>query len=295
MKFIERNIFSKHSFGILLFFVITVLNILILSNIAEAATNISASTTAHWAWNDLVGWMDFYNTQTITVSSQSITGYASSSVGDISLDCHTTRNGNICAQSNYQVTNDGSGNLSNWGWNDTYGWISFDCNNNNGCGQSNYRAYIDGNGNFQNYAWNDTMGWISFNCANTGGCGTANYKVLTSWTATSTTGYLDSTTYNTGVNIGGQLNSVLWHGSLPVGTAVRFQFAVSNSSGGPWTFTGPDGTNNTYYTMGPDVSLKLDYTLYNYWLYFRYRAILVSDQTRRLTPQVDEVIINWSP
>lgn len=295
MKFIERRIFSKNSFGALLFFVITALNIFILSNVAEAATNISASTTAHWAWNDLVGWIDFYNTQTITVSSQSITGYASSSVGDISLDCHTTRNGNICAQSNYQVTNDGSGNLSNWGWNDTYGWISFDCNNNSGCGQSNYRAYIDGNGNFQNYAWNDTLGWISFNCANTGGCATVNYGVLTSWTASSTSGYLDSSTYDTGSASGAQLNSVLWHGSLPAGTAVRFQFAVSNSSGGPWIFIGPDGTNNTYYTMSSDVSQKLDYTLYNNQRYLRYRAILVSDQSQTLTPRIDEVIINWSP
>ena len=79
----------------------------------HASTNISATTTAHWAWNDIIGWIDFYNTQSITVSTSSLTGYASSSVGDISLDCHTTSIGNVCDESSYQVTNDGSGNLQN--------------------------------------------------------------------------------------------------------------------------------------------------------------------------------------
>ncbi|MBI4085510.1 MAG: hypothetical protein HY432_03345 [Candidatus Liptonbacteria bacterium] len=287
--------FLKNFFGIVFFLVLSSFNITLFVNMAEAATNISASTTAHWAWNDVVGWMDFYNTDTITVSSQNLIGYASSSVGDISLDCHTTRSGDICSQSNYQVTNDGSGNLSNWGWNDTYGWISFDCNNNGGCGSSNYRVYIDANGNFHNYAWNDTVGWISFNCDNYGGCGSSNYKVLTSWTATSAIATLDSTTYDTGVSSGAQLNSVMWHGTLPAGTAVRFQFATSNSSSGPWSFMGTDGTSNTYYNTGQDVSLKLDYSLFNNARYFRYKIFLVSDAAQSLSPTVNEVLINWSP
>lgn len=296
----RKATFFKNFFGIFFFLIITFLNVLVLSNIAESATNISSSTTAHWAWNDLVGWMDFYNTQTVTVLSDKLKGYASSSVGDISLDCSTTENGSICSQSDYRVTNDGSGNLSGWGWNDAYGWISFDCNNNGGCGSgpgsSTYRVYIDANGNFRNYAWNDAMGWISFNCLDPGICATSNYKVLTAWTATSAISYLDSSTYDTGSTNGAQLNSVLWHGSLPAGTAVRFQFATSNSSSGPWTFVGTDGTSNTYYnSTGPDVSLTLDYTLHNNYRYFRYRVTLVSDQTRTLTPRVDEIIVNWSP
>lgn len=283
---------AKHkTIFLLLFFLPPVF----LSLKADAATNISATTTAHWAWNDLIGWIDFYNTNTITVSSPKLTGYASSSAGDISLDCATTRNGNICAQSNYGVTNDGSGNLSGWGWNDQYGWISFDCNNNGGCGQSNYRVYIDSAGNFQNYAWNDTMGWISMNCANNGGCATSNYLVSTTWTPTSTTGYLDSSTFDTGMVSGAQLNSVLWAGSLPVGTAVRFQFAASNASSGPWTFSGPDGTSNTYYNTNPAASLKLDYGLYNNKRYFRYRATLVSNTSSTISPRVDDIFINWSP
>ena len=289
------KIFMKNAIGIFILVFIFGLNLFLLTNIAESATNISASTTSHWAWSDIIGWLDFYNTDTITVSLLNLTGYASSSAGDISIDCHTTRSGDICGTSDYQVTNDGSGNLSDWGWNDQYGWISFDCNNTDGCGTSNYRVYIDANGNFQNYAWNDTIGWISFNCANTGTCASSDYRVLTTWTATSAVATLDSTTYDTGSANGAQLNSVLWHGDLPASTAVRFQFAVSNSSSGPWSFMGTDGTSNTYYNTGPDASLKLDYNLFNNNRYFRYKIFLISDQSQRSTPTVDEVLINWSP
>jgi len=262
----------------------------------QAATNISSSTVEHWAWNDLIGWLDFYNSNTITVSSQQITGYASSSAGDVSLDCATTRAGNICSTSNYQITNDGVGNLTGYGWNDTYGWISFDCNNHDGCAQSNYRVYIDPNtGDFQNYAWNDLLGWISFNCANNASCGTSNYKVKTSWIATSTSATLDSTTFDTGVAQGAQLNSFYWAGSQPASTAVRFQFAVANSSSGPWSYMGTDGTENTYFSTGPNVSLKLDYSFFNNYRYFRYRLIMISNQAQTVTPRVDAVYVSWSP
>lgn len=262
---------------------------------SEAATNISPISTSHWAWNDFAGWIDFYNTNTITVTSQQLSGYASSSIGDISLDCATTRAGNLCGQSNYKVTNDGGGNLSGWGWNDGYGWISFDCANYGGCGQSNYRTYIDSSGNFFNYAWNDLIGWISFNCADGGFCGSSNYRVATAWVATSTTGSVDSSTFDTGVVGGAALNSVLWHGSQPAGTSVRFQFAVSNVSGGPWNFVGPDGTSNTYYAGGPSLSIKLESQIFSNYRYFRYRVILVSNQAQSLSPRVDDVIVNWSP
>jgi hypothetical protein len=75
---------------------------------------------------------------------------------------------------------------------------------------------------------------------------------------------------------------------------VSFQLAVSNASSGPWNFTGPDGTINTYYVpSGPGVPLKLNYSLYSNYRYFRYRATLVSTPTS--TPRVDNVIVGWSP
>ncbi len=290
-----KNEKIKNLAGILLLVFISGINLLFLTKVVEAATNVTSTVTSHWAWDDVIGWIDFYNTNTVNVSSHQLTGYASSSAGDVSLDCATTRTGNICSTSNYKVTNDGSGNLSGWAWNDNYGWISFDCNNTGSCGSSNYRTYIDANGNFQNYAWNDSLGWISFNCDNYGGCSSSNYKVLSSWVATSAVATLDSATYDTGSTKGAQLNSVMWHGTLPAGTAVRFQFAVSNASSGPWNFMGTDGTINTYYNTGPDVSLKLDYNLFNDMRYFRYRIILSSDLSQTYSPTVNEVLINWSP
>lgn len=268
-----------------------------------AATNINS--TNRWAWNDAIGWIDFYGTDTVTVSSQCLTGYASSSAGDVSLDCATTRSGDICSTSTYRVTNDGVGNLAGWAWNDTYGWISF-CGgqSTSSCpGTTSYQVKVSPtSGDFSDYAWNDVIGWVSFcgTAGDGGGCAstTSAYKVNTAWRATSTTGYLDSTTYDTGVSGGAQINSVVWQGNLQSGTNVRFKFATSNSSSGPWNFLGPGGTtaDSDYYgPVSPNVSYKLDYTLHNNQRYFRYRIILVSDQAQQNTPIVDDVIVNWSP
>lgn len=265
--------------------------------IIRASTNISSTPSEHWAWNDIIGWIDFYNTNTVNVTSQKLTGYASSSAGDISLDCATTRNGDICAQSNYKVLNNGMGDLSGWAWNDEYGWISFcggqgtaDCP-----GTNAYRVLINpSTGVFTGWAWNDIVGWISFNCSNTNGCSNSDYKVVTSWNATSTTGFLESSTYDTGINGGAHLNSFFWRGNQPAGTSVRFQFAVSNSSSGPWTYLGPNG-NDSYYVVGPDTAQTLNYSLFDNYRYFRYKVTLVSNQAQTETPRIDEIVINWSP
>ncbi|MFH0890630.1 MAG: hypothetical protein V1856_01205 [Candidatus Liptonbacteria bacterium] len=264
--------------------------------IVYSSANISSSSGEYWAWNDIIGWIDFYNTNTVTVSSPRIAGYASSTAGEVSLDCATTSAGDICGTSNYWVSNDGLGNLSGYGWNDTYGWISFDCNNHSGCATSDYRVYIDPNtGDFHDYAWNDVAGWFSFNCADPNICGTSNYRVRTTWTATSTTGTLNSTIYDTGITRGAQLNSFIWRGSEPVSTDVKFQFAVSNATSGPWIFMGPDGTGNTYYSPEADVSQRLDYSLFSDRRYFRYRVVLISNQAQTISPQVMDVVVNWSP
>ncbi len=268
---------------------------------AGAATNISATTTEHWAWNDLIGWMNFYSTSNINVGTTQLTGYASSSAGDISLDCATTRIGNICGTSNYKVLNDGVGNLSGWAWNDTYGWISF-------CGSAststadcplsvNYRVLIDpATGDFSQYAWNDILGWISFNCGDPGLCVTSNYKVKTSWVATSTSATLDSTTFDTGEANGAQFNYLMWQGSYPVGTLAQFQFATANASSGPWNFKGPAGTANDYYASAvPGQPMSIEYTLHNNQRYFRYRVTLTSNLAQTASPRIDDVIVGWSP
>ena len=252
--------------------------------------------------------MDFYDTHNIIVSSAKLTGYASSPSGDISLDCGTSPNGNICGTSDYGVSNDGSGNLAGWAWNDAYGWISF-CGNNSGGGSTwngskwvcpsspTYQVTINPTtGVFSGWAWNDTLGWISFNCLNTSNCGTSQYDVVTSWTLTgvAATGTLDSETFDTGVTSGAQLNSVTWQGSAPSSTAVGFQFAVASSSNGPWSFVGPDGTSATSYTGIPGGPIPLT----NYPIlagrYFRYRAILSTNSSGSATPTVTGIQVNWS-
>ncbi len=277
---------------------VAILAFLAVYGMALAATNISATSTEHFAWNDVIGWIDFYSTNTVEVGGAKLSGYASSSAGDVSLDCATTRSGNICGTSYYVVLNDGLGNLSGWAWNDTYGWISF-CGgqNSNDCpGSTAYRVLINPNtGVFSNYAWNDVVGWISFNCSDPGVCGTSDYKVKTSWIATSTSGTVESSVYDTGIAAGAQLNSFLWHGSQPAGTRVEFQFASSNATSGPWTFIGPDGTANSYYTVAPNTSQSIGLGLHTNVRYFRYKAVLYSDQAQRLSPRVDDVIVNWSP
>ena len=114
-------------------------------------------------------------------------------------------------------------------------------------------------------------------------------------TGASRSGYLDSSTFDTGVASGTALNSVNWEGTQPAGTAVKFQFAVSNSSSGPWNYEGPDGTINTYYNPSAGATQPLSYTLFNNFRYFRYRVTLYSDTSGISTPQVTDIDINWSP
>lgn len=216
------------------------------------AGNIDSNPLRHWAWNDSVGWIDFYTYDNVIVDGFGLTGYASSSAREISLYCADTPNGNLCGTSNYRVQNDRCGNLSGWAWNEVYGWISF-CGTTNAAQantstcirtNANYNVWIDGAedplpGEFRGYAWNDAIGWIQFNCADRSRCALpsgidctppdpvpqgwtpppqcsyqySDFRVKTSWTTTGATGTLESATIDTGVAGGAQLNSIMWRGS----------------------------------------------------------------------------------
>ena len=291
-----------------------------------SGSNVSSIVNEHWAWNDVVGWFDFHTNDTVKVKSQWIEGYASSSANTssataFSLDCATSPNVDICASANYKVLNDGCGALSGWAWNEVYGWASF-CGTNILADSSadcpynpvvTYRATIDSSGDFKGYAWSDVIGWISFNCIDIGGqpfCdNVSNFKVKTTWIPTSTSAYLDSSTFDTGVLGGAQLNSIMWLGGFTSATSttctggatikVGFQIAASSTPNGPWNFIGWDNSSSTFYASSlasePGVSIPLDYTLHNNQRYFRYRVFLFSDQSQTQSPRVDDVIINWSP
>ena len=151
-----------------------------ISGLASGA-GISTSSVSGYAWNDSIGWIDFgYATGTITIGSAGLTGYAyNNNVKEIALDCATSPVGNLCGSSNFRVIRDyGTGDLSGGAWNDTIGWISFNCADAGLCGVSNYKVNVSPTtGVFTGAAWNDLVGWISFNCADAGICGSSNYFV----------------------------------------------------------------------------------------------------------------------
>ncbi|MGB7957482.1 MAG: hypothetical protein WCF77_01375 [Minisyncoccia bacterium] len=286
----------------------------------SAATNISSSVTQHWAWNDAIGWINFYmgGTSNIVVSASQLTYSASSSLGLISLDCGTAPGWN-CGTSNYKVTNDGVGNLGGWAWNDAIGWVSFYWGDatadyhatstyNSACtgyGGLYCGVQVLSDGSFRGFAWNDTIGWISFNCLDQSGgvnfCNNvSNYDVASSWAPTAAVGTLDSATFDTS-STGAELNSLIWQGSLNglLSTAVGFQFAASTSTSGPWKFTGPAGTTSTsdiYYGAGPNTPIPIyNYPAYVGNRYFRYRIILQTNTTQSVSPEVTGVSVDWSP
>ncbi|MDD5547771.1 MAG: LamG domain-containing protein [Candidatus Pacebacteria bacterium] len=271
---------------------------------APPSGNTTIESSNRWAWNDVMGWWDLYSTDNVNVFYNRLEGYASSSVGNIAFNCNTTPNGDICSggAGNWKVTNDG-GTLGGWAWNDNIGWISFNCaDTTDNCVHSNYKVVIDTNGEFSGWAWNDIVGWISFNCANaeTNGCVTpgVSYKVKNAWTPNTMTGYLESSTFDTERTGGVAFNSIMYQGTLPSGTTVRFQFATSNSSTGPWNFEGYDGTDSTYYPSSGSalVDIPTLFTVkncYNY-RYFRYKIFLSTNAARNQTPTVTDVTVNYS-
>ncbi len=293
---------------------------------AKAETNISSSATERYAWEDVDGWWDFYSTNSVMVWGTFVEGYASSSVGDISLDCATSPLGNICSTSNYGICNgpgphntdgscpngDASGILSGYAWNDTIGWISFNCDGSthggtNQCALSNYKVDIDSDGNFTGYAWNDIVGWVNFNCSNSSSCATSNFKVNTAWRATSSVGYLESSIFDTQTTAGALLNSIIWQGTASGETCVDFQIAASNATSGPWNYIGPSGDSLTYYGASclaaprggvgcaeqniPACVNRSDFVGYRY---LRYKVRLTSNLIQTETPNVNDVILNWS-
>lgn len=276
-------------------------------NLVKAASTFSS--TNRWAWNDVIGWIDFYFDDT-NVTSSNLEGYASSSVGYIGLDCATSPNGNICSGGggNWKVTNT-SGELSGYAWNDNIGWISFNCDNTSTCATSQYQVNIDVNSDFDGYAWNDIVGWVSFNCSNTGTCSTVSYKVNnTSWFISPTEASTTSSTFDTELSNGAAFNSLTFIGSKPSGTSVKFKFASSNCSNGAtdaptcaadasWDnkFVGDDGATTSFYTpLNQNTPVLLRTQDHNNKRYFRYLIYLYSDAGRLYTPTATDVVINWS-
>ena len=104
---------------------------------------------------------------------------------------------------------------------------------------------------------------------------------------------LTSSIFDTGVSGGASLNTIMWQGDQPFGTAVKFQIASSNSSSGPWNYLGSDGSGSGYYApAGPNVQMKIRSADHNNKRYFRSKKFF--DIAGASVPRVDDVIINWS-
>jgi hypothetical protein len=278
-----------------------------------AATNPNIDIINKWAWNDVIGWIDFNpdngGNRGVEITDTELKGLASSSVGYIVLDCADSPSppaGCSTTFSDWKVLRDTSGILSGWAWNDAIGWISFDS------GKSGspfpYWVTVDNfTGEFSGWAWNDIVGWISFNCNNSnigntckadwGGTGNSDYKVNTAWRPVGggavSTGTLISSIFDTQVLGGVILNTITWKGNLNGGT-VKFQIASSNNSGGPWAYLGPDGTDMTYYEPAPGAAAQINFIYHNNLRYFRYKIFLDSNGSGQ-SPKVNDVIINYSP
>jgi PKD repeat protein/N-acetylneuraminic acid mutarotase len=100
-------------------------------------------------------------------------------------------------------------------------------------------------------------------------------------------GWLESSTMDTGVTF--QYSNISWNPTTfapGVGAApVKVQLATSNSSSGPWTYVGPDGSPSAYYTKSGQGIGSAPGTGH----YFRYKVFLSTD-----TPNVSPYIYNIS-
>jgi hypothetical protein len=76
-----------------------------------------------------------------------------------------------------------------------------------------------------------------------------------------------------------------WTASTPAGTSVKFQVAGSNSQYGPFTFVGPDGTANTYFTTNGASLSQFDGMRY-----VEYKAFL-STNSGSVTPSLSNVSV----
>lgn len=118
-------------------------------------------------------------------------------------------------------------------------------------------------------------------------------------------GDLVSAIYDSTANADGPAyNSILWKGQLGGPSFdqghVRFQVASAATTSGPWSYIGGSTCGSSdWYEAGPDTAIELGcFSQLNNNRYFRYKIRICSDDCisgGTVTPQVDDVVVNWSP
>ncbi|MBD0370068.1 MAG: carboxypeptidase regulatory-like domain-containing protein [Pyrinomonadaceae bacterium] len=74
-----------------------------------------------------------------------------------------------------------------------------------------------------------------------------------------------------------------WNGTTPANTTLKFQAAASDNAAGVFSFVGPDGTANTFFTSGASLSQ------FNGKRFLKYKALLTGTSTA--TPTLADVTI----
>ena len=104
-------------------------------------------------------------------------------------------------------------------------------------------------------------------------------------------GNLESSTFDTGA--AADFFDISWEpASQPVGAgadSVKMQVATSDDEDGPWSFTGPDGTAGTFYTL----SDRNIHSSNNGKRYFRYKVYLSTADTLT-TPTVSDIAFTFT-
>lgn len=126
------------------------------------------------------------------------------------------------------------------------------------------------------------------------------------------TGFVISSTFDTwdGVRFkGAAYNYLMWKGTSGSGS-VRLQLATSDCSNGKtnfpncndagnWSFKGQDCNTSTYYETASGTPIEVMCADHNNKQYFRYKVILCSSgdcsTPGATSPQVEDVVVNWSP
>jgi len=118
-------------------------------------------------------------------------------------------------------------------------------------------------------------------------------------------GDLISAVYDSTANADGPAyNSITWKGQLGGPSFdqghVRFQVAAADSSAGPWNYMGGSTCGvGDWYEAAANAAMQLNcYSQLNNKRYFRYKIRLCSNDCisgGTVTPQVDDVVVNWSP
>jgi uncharacterized repeat protein (TIGR01451 family) len=83
-------------------------------------------------------------------------------------------------------------------------------------------------------------------------------------------------------------STLSWNSSVPANTAVKFQAAASNSTGGPFNFVGPDGSSASYFT-----STNASIAQFNGNRYLKYRTFL-STSSSSSTPVLNDATACFS-